>query len=144
MERFLITHSKCAGQTVTASVRAYYFLRASASLGVVLHPSPWSRPKKRDGPETPPSCGALFLNKRDLALFVPIFFPAVTQSSTRSYVDMHPPSWHQERTAHYVLGGPMTSPCPDKSYPSHCRVLAGGQSPVEAYVGIKEPYQGIF
>jgi hypothetical protein len=43
-----------------------------------------------------------------------------------------------------IKQGPMTSPCPDKSYPSHCRVLAGGQSPVEAYVGIKELYQGIF
>jgi hypothetical protein len=37
----------------------------------------------------------------------------------------------------------MTSPCPDESYPSQFGWSSGGQTPVEAYVGIKRLYQGI-
>ena len=43
----------------------------------------------------------------------------------------------------YVVVGPVTSPCPDESYPSQFGWLSGSQTPVEAYVGIKRLYQGI-
>ena len=42
-----------------------------------------------------------------------------------------------------IAVGPMPSPCPDKSYHGHSRVCPGGQTPVEAYIGIKQAYQGI-